>query len=66
MVQTFPEEQKGYRSGTIGTDNQLYTDQHILKETKARRKKRSHCMDWLPKGMWYGPANLDYKVSENV
>ena len=31
----FPKEQKGYHQETRGTD-QLYTDQYILKEVKAR------------------------------
>ena len=34
----FPEEQKGCRKGTRGTDYLLYIDQHILKEAKTRGK----------------------------
>ena len=29
-------------------------------------EKRSHAIDWLQKGPWYGPANLDKIMSENV
>ena len=34
----FPEEQKGYRKGSRGTGELLYVDQHILNESKTRRK----------------------------
>ena len=34
----FPEEQKGCRKGTRGTGELLYIGQHILKESKTRRK----------------------------
>ena len=33
-----PEEQKGCRKGTIEIGKQLYIDEHILKESKMRRK----------------------------
>ena len=32
------EKQKGYNSGTRGRGDLLYIDQHILEETKTRRK----------------------------
>ena len=34
----FPEEQKGGRKGARGTAELLYIDQHILNESKTRRK----------------------------
>ena len=34
----FPEEQKGCRKGSIGTEDLLYKGQHILNESKTRRK----------------------------
>ena len=35
----FPEEQKGCRKGSKGITELLYIDQHILNESKTRRKK---------------------------
>ena len=35
----FPEEQKGYHTGTRRTSDLLYIAEHILKEIKMRRKK---------------------------
>ena len=34
----FPDEQKGCRKGSRGTAELLYIDQHILNESKTRRK----------------------------
>ena len=34
----FPEEQKGCHYGARGIGNQMYIDQHILKDCKTRRK----------------------------
>ena len=34
----FPEEQKGCRKGSKGTEKLLYIVQHILNECKTRRK----------------------------
>ena len=34
----FPDEQKGYCKGSRGTAELLYVDQHILNESKTRRK----------------------------
>ena len=34
----FPDEQKGCRKGSKGTAELLYIDQHILNESKTRRK----------------------------
>ena len=34
----FPDEQKGCRKGSRGTAELLYIDQHILNESKNRRK----------------------------
>ena len=42
----FPEEQKGCRNGSRGTAELLYIDQHILSESKTRRKKKL-AMAWI-------------------
>ena len=41
----FPEEQKGCRKGSRGTAELLYTDQHILNESKTRRKNLA--LSWI-------------------
>ena len=41
----FPEEQKGYRKGSRGTGKLLYINQHILNESKTRRKNLD--MAWI-------------------
>ena len=41
----FPNEQKGCRKGSRGTAELLYIDQHILNESKNRRK--SLAMAWI-------------------
>ena len=61
----FPEEQKGCRKGSKGTIELLYIDQHILGESKTKRKTYL----WpglLQKGIWHGSAKLDNKMSQNV
>ena len=41
----FPDEQKGCCKGSRGTAELLYTDQHILNESKTRRKNLA--MAWI-------------------
>ena len=41
----FPEEQKGCRKGSRGTGELLYIDQHIINESKTRRKNLA--MTWI-------------------
>ena len=41
----FPDEQKGCRKGSRGTTELFYIDQHILHESKNRRKKTSYGLD---------------------
>ena len=41
----FPDEQKGCRKGSRGTAELLYIDQHILNESKTRRKNLA--MVWI-------------------
>ena len=41
----FPEEQKGCHKESRGTGEFLYIDQHILNESKTRRKNLS--MAWI-------------------
>ena len=49
----FPEEQKECRKGSWSTATLLYIDEHIINESKTRRKN-SYDLDWLQKGIWYG------------
>ena len=60
----FPEEQKGCYRWTRRAAGLLYTDQHILKESREVGKS-SHGVDWLQKGLWYGLTTLDNRLSEN-
>ena len=62
----FPDEQKGCRKASSGTAELLYIDQHILNESKTRRKNKSYSLDWLQKGIWYGSTKLDNTLSQNV
>ena len=41
----FPDEQKGYRKRSRSTAELLYIDQHILNESKTRRKNLA--MAWM-------------------
>ena len=41
----FPDEQKGYHKGSRGTRKLFYIDQHILNESKTKRKNLS--MAWI-------------------
>ena len=62
----FPDNQKGCHKGSRSIAELLYIDQHILNESKTRRKNSSYSLDWLQKGIWYGPTNLDTTLSQNV
>ena len=62
----FHDEQKGCCKGSRSTTELLYIDQHILNESKTRRKKSSYGLNWLQKGIWYGSAELDNKRPQNV
>ena len=62
----FPDEQKGCRKGPRGTAELLYIDQHILNESKKQTEKSRNGLDRLQKGVWYGSAKLDNKLSQNV
>ena len=47
------------------TGDLQYIDQNILKESKAKQK--NIVVAWTTKkSQWFGPANLDYRMSENV
>ena len=48
----FPDEQKGCRKGSRGTVELLYIDQHILNESKTRRKNLA--MAWIDNKKAYG------------
>ena len=64
----FPEEQKGCRKGYRDTANLLYIDQHILNESKTRRK--SLAMAWIDYKTAYDifPQSClkMYKISDEV
>ena len=68
----FPDEQKGCRKGSRGTAELLYIDQHILNESKTRRKnlamaridyKKAYNM--VPRG-WILPCLKMYKISHEI
>ena len=62
----FPEEKKEFHKGSRGKAELLYIDQHILNESKIRRKNLA--MSWIDykKSKWYGSAKLDNKLPQNV
>ena len=47
----FPEKQKGCCKWTIGTEDLLYINQHIRKQSKVKRRKCSYDVDWWQKGI---------------
>ena len=61
-----PEEQKGCRKRTRGTGGLLYIDQHILNDSKTRRKYLA--MTWIDYKKPYDmvPPKLDTTLSQNV
>ena len=61
-----PDEQKGCRVGPRGIGELLYIDQHILNESKTRRKNLA--IAWIDNklGIGYDPAKLDNKLPRNV
>ena len=59
----FPDEQKGCRKGSRGTAELLYIDP---KWEQNQTEKSSYGLDWLQKGIWYGPTKLDTVLSQNV
>ena len=68
----FPEEQKGCRKGSRGTVELLYIDQHILNESKTRRKNLA--MAWIDYKKAYDMVSQSwiqhclkmYKISDEV
>ena len=68
----FPKEQKGYHKATSGSGNLLHIDQHILKESKTKRKNKAIAMidhkkayDMVP-WSWIINCLKMYKVADNV
>ena len=68
----FPDEQKGCRKGSRGTAELLYIDQHILNESKTRRKNLAvawinykKAYDMLPQS-WILHCLKMYKISHEV
>ena len=62
----FPEEQKGSRMWTKGIEELLYINQHILNESKTRRKNLSMALTDYKKSIWYSTSKLDNKLPQNV
>ena len=62
----FPQEQKGCHKRTRDTSDCLYIDEHILKESKNETEKSSYGVDWLQKGLRYGPPKLNSILYSNV
>ena len=68
----FPDEQKGCRKGSRGTAELLYIDQHILNESKTRRKNLAtvwidykKAYDMVPQS-WIVHCLKMYKISHVV
>ena len=68
----FPDEQKGCRKGSRGTAELLFIDQHILNESKTRRKNLAMAWidykktyDMLPQS-WILHCLKMYKISHEV
>ena len=68
----FPEEQKGCRKGSRGTAELLYIDQHIVNESKTRRKNVAmawidykKAYDMVPQS-WIINCLKMYKISHEV
>ena len=68
----FPEEEEVYRKGSRGTVELLYIDQHILNESKTRRKKLAMaCIDYkmvydMVPQTWIIKCLKMYKISHEV
>ena len=68
----FPDEQKGCRKGSRGTGELLYIDQHILNESKNRRKNLAmvwidykKAYDMVPQS-WIINCLKMYKISHEI
>ena len=68
----FPDEQKGCRKGTRSTAELLYIDQHILTESRTRRKNvamawidNKKAYDMVPQS-WIIHCLRMYKISHEV
>ena len=68
----FPDEQKGCRKGSRGTAELLYLDQHILNESKNRRKNlamawidNKKAYDMVPQS-WIINCLKMYKISHEI
>ena len=60
----FPNEQKGCCKGSRGTAELLYIDQYKWKQEQT--EKSNYGVGRLQKGIGYGSAKLDNKLSQNV
>ena len=67
-----PEEQKGCRSGSWGTNDQLFIDKDVLRESKARNKNLAMCwidykkaFDMVPHS-WILECLAMFGVAENI
>ena len=55
-----PEEQKGCRKGSGGTNDLLYIDRAVIKGGKSRNKNLA--MDWIDCKKTYASTFVDYKM----
>ena len=62
----FPEEQKGCHKRTRSTKELLYIDQHILNESKTRRKNLAMASIDNKQSLRYRSQKLDTTLFQNV
>ena len=62
----FPEEQKGCRKSSWGTNDQLFIDKRVLRERKARNKNLAMCWIDYKKAFEMVPHSWILGVAENV
>ena len=55
-----PEEQKGCRKGSRGTNDLLYIDRAVIQEVKSTNKNLA--MAWIDYKKAYGSTFVDYKM----
>ena len=55
-----PEEQKGCRKGSRGTNDLLYIDRAVIQEVKSTNKNLA--MAWVDYKKAYGSTFVDYKM----
>ena len=61
----FPEKQKDLQKIQKHKKTILHRSVHLQREQDVIEKSR-YGLDWLQKGIWYGPTKLDYNLPQNV